>query len=86
MAEARYSYRDLDEFTDELKKRLQSVPEVAKVTRSGVLRPTTRAPVLVHHPDDRAWFEGDRVLPSLARVTGAGSKSPSPQRRVGAEL
>src|SRR5215218_3940910 len=41
------------------------------VTRSGVLRPTTRAPVLVHHPDDRRWFEGGRVLPSLARVTGA---------------
>src|SRR5215213_8745182 len=42
-----------------------------RVTRSGVLRPTTRSPVLVHHPDDRRWFEGDRVLPSLARVTGA---------------
>jgi multidrug efflux pump subunit AcrB len=37
VAEARYSYRDLDEFTDALKKRLQSVAEVAKVTRSGVL-------------------------------------------------
>jgi multidrug efflux pump subunit AcrB len=37
VAEARYSYRELDEFTDSLKKRLQSVPEVAKVTRSGVL-------------------------------------------------
>jgi multidrug efflux pump subunit AcrB len=37
VAEARYSYRDLDEFSDALKKRLQSVPEVAKVTRSGVL-------------------------------------------------
>src|SRR5215213_7785986 len=42
-----------------------------QVSRSGVLRPTTRSPVLVHHPDDRRWFEGDRVLPSLARVTGA---------------
>src|SRR5689334_14841150 len=42
-----------------------------RVTRSGVLRPTTRSPVLVHHPDDLRWFEGDRVLPSLARVTGA---------------
>lgn len=41
------------------------------VTRSGVLRPTTRAPVLVHHPDDVAWFSGDRVLPGLARETGA---------------
>jgi multidrug efflux pump subunit AcrB len=37
VAEARYSYRELDDFTDILKKRLQSVPEVAKVTRSGVL-------------------------------------------------
>jgi multidrug efflux pump subunit AcrB len=37
VAEARYSYRELDELTDTLKKRLQSVPEVAKVTRSGVL-------------------------------------------------
>jgi len=37
VAEARYSYRELDEFTDALKKRLQSVPEVAKVTRAGVL-------------------------------------------------
>jgi multidrug efflux pump subunit AcrB len=37
VAEARYSYRELDDFTDALKKRLQSVTEVAKVTRSGVL-------------------------------------------------
>ncbi len=46
------------------------------VSRSGVLRPTTRSPVLVHHPDDAAWFDGDRVLPSLARVTGvAGDRA-----------
>ena len=38
-----------------------------KVSRSGVLRPTTRSPVLVHHPDDAAAFEGDRVLASLVR-------------------
>lgn len=37
VAEARYSYRELDEYTDKLKKRLQGVPEVAKVTRAGVL-------------------------------------------------
>ena len=47
------------------------------VTRSGVLRPTTRAPVLVHSPEDRPWFEGNRVLPSLARVTGADPE-PTP--------
>ncbi|WP_165372707.1 ABC transporter [Pengzhenrongella frigida] len=40
------------------------------VSAAGVLRPTTRAPVLVHHPLDADWFRGDRVLPGLARVTG----------------
>ncbi len=25
----------------------------------------------MHHPDDTAWFAGERVLPSLPRVTGA---------------
>ena len=40
------------------------------ISETGVLRPTTRSPVLVHHPDDTSWFEGDRVLPGLPRVTG----------------
>ncbi|HEX8497577.1 MAG TPA: dynamin family protein [Actinomycetales bacterium] len=51
----------------------------ADVTRSGVLRPTTRAPVLVHHPDDVDWFSGGRVLPGLARETG------DPQERTDGE-
>ena len=42
----------------------------AEVSRSGVLRPTTTSPVLVHHPDDRHWFADARILPGLARVTG----------------
>ena len=42
----------------------------AEVSPSGVLRPTTRAPVLALHPDDVHWFEDDRVLPRLARATG----------------
>ena len=41
------------------------------VSRSGVLRPTTRSPVLVHHRQDERWFTGGRVLPGLARVTGS---------------
>ncbi len=41
-----------------------------QVSRAGVLRPTTRSPVLVHHPDDAEWFTSPRVLPSLARLTG----------------
>ena len=40
----------------------------ARVTETGVLRPTTRSPVLVHHPDDRKWFGQDRLLPELERV------------------
>ncbi len=45
----------------------------ATVTKPGVLRPTTRSPVLVHHPGDGHWFVGDRILPSLARITGSGA-------------
>jgi predicted GTPase len=40
-----------------------------KVTEPGVLRPTTRSPVLVHNPDDAHWFGQDRLLPELERVT-----------------
>jgi len=39
-----------------------------KVSEAGVLRPTTRVPVLVCHPQDHHWFSGMRVLPDLARV------------------
>ena len=39
-----------------------------KVTQPGVLRPTTRSPVLVHHPGDARWFGQDRLLPDLERV------------------
>ena len=45
----------------------------ADVTRSGVLRPTTTSPVLVHHPDVAAAFVGDRVLGGLARVSGGAA-------------
>ncbi len=45
----------------------------APVTTAGVLRPTTRSPVLVCSTADRHWFEGDRVLPGLARSTGEAS-------------
>ena len=40
------------------------------VTRAGVIRPTTRQPILVHAPVDAGWFATDRVLPGLARVRG----------------
>ncbi|MFF1419363.1 dynamin family protein [Streptomyces sp. NPDC058280] len=54
-----------------------------RVSEAGVLRPTTRTPVLVCHPEDHHWFAGMRVLPHLTRVwlpqqeedgrTGAGA-------------
>ncbi len=37
------------------------------VSTPGVIRPTTRSPVLVHHPGDAGWFGADRILPGLAR-------------------
>ncbi|WP_322938097.1 dynamin family protein [Nocardioides bizhenqiangii] len=40
-----------------------------RVTTPGVLRPTTRSPVLVHHPDEGQWFGQDRMLPDLKRVS-----------------
>jgi hypothetical protein len=45
----------------------------APVSRTGVLRPTTRSPLLVSHPTDASWFAGTAVLPSLRRSNmGAG--------------
>ncbi|MEU4362487.1 dynamin family protein [Promicromonospora sp. NPDC023987] len=49
------------------------------VTQPGVLRPTTKAPVLVHHPLDGRWFSTDRVLPGLARVTVSGTVGAAAQ-------
>jgi energy-coupling factor transporter ATP-binding protein EcfA2 len=48
----------------------------SEVSPAGVLRPTTRAPVLAFHPDDRHWFESSRVLPGLPRASG-GEAQPS---------
>ena len=42
----------------------------SEVSPAGVLRPTTLAPVLAFHPDDRHWFESSRVLPGLPRASG----------------
>ena len=41
----------------------------AKVSQPGVLRPTTRSPVLVHNPSDASWFDEERILPDLERTS-----------------
>ena len=43
------------------------------VSRPGVIRPTTRSPVLVHHPEDAHWFGPDRILPGLARTLASAT-------------
>jgi hypothetical protein len=55
------------------------------VSETGVLRPTTRAPLLAHNPDDADWFTGDRILPKLARVTDAELAEPGTLQLVADE-
>ncbi|WP_460651894.1 GTPase domain-containing protein [Kribbella endophytica] len=58
------------------------------VSEPGVLRPTTRSPVLIHHPADAEWFAGDRVLPGMARSSGdspGGMEDPGQIRLVAAD-
>ena len=52
------------------------------VTRSGVIRPTTRQPMILCNPADEAWFESTSVLPSLARVRGDGDLSSTASVRL----
>ena len=53
------------------------------VTRAGAIRPTTRQPILLHHPADAAWFEDQRVLPSLSRIRGTVVAAPVPASHAG---
>jgi len=41
----------------------------APVSTTGVLRPTTRSPVLVSNPTDLPWFQRGQLLPGLVRTT-----------------
>ncbi len=47
------------------------------VTKPGVIRPTTRSPVLVYHPDDARWFADDRILPGLLRSSSSSDDTRS---------
>jgi energy-coupling factor transporter ATP-binding protein EcfA2 len=54
----------------------------ARVSATGVLRPTTSSPILVCHPDDADWWLDSRyVLPGFGRVPG-----PAPDAVVGDQL
>ncbi|GAA4919469.1 dynamin family protein [Streptomyces coeruleoprunus] len=57
-----------------------------RVSEAGVIRPTTRTPVLVCHPDDHHWFSGVRVLPQLTRVFGVPGDDKDPEAAEGRAL
>ena len=53
------------------------------MTRVGVIRPTTRQPILVHSPAEAGWFASDRIRPGLARVRGRISAPGTPASAAG---
>lgn len=42
-----------------------------EVSPTSAIRPTTRLPVLLHHPDDAPWFHSSRLLPTWVRQSAA---------------
>ncbi|GAA1919087.1 ABC transporter [Nocardioides marmoribigeumensis] len=56
----------------------------SRVTEPGVLRPTTRSPVLAFNPADARWFDAGRILPDLAR-TSAPTQDPAALQLVPVE-
>jgi hypothetical protein len=56
----------------------------APVSPAGVLRPTTRAPVLVCNPADSPWFAENHLLPGLSR-TSSPSTDPGSLQLVTAD-
>ncbi|GAA1547634.1 hypothetical protein GCM10009678_32780 [Actinomadura kijaniata] len=53
----------------------------ARVSATGVLRPTTSSPILVCHPDHVDWFMEGPLLPGMGRVRG-----PAPDAIAGDQL
>ena len=48
------------------------------VTAASPVRPTTRRPLLLHRPEDAAYFDAARILPGLARVPLDPEAPPAP--------
>jgi len=55
----------------------------APVSQAGVLRPTTRVPVLVCHPTDSPWFRSGGPLGHLIRTAGKPPMISAPALRPG---
>lgn len=50
------------------------------LTRTGAIRPTTRDPLLIHHPVDAHWFTDERILPHLPRLSTSSPGEDPPSR------
>lgn len=57
-----------------------------EVARASAIRPTTRRPLLLHHPDDARWFTDQRIFPHLARVVSHGPADLDAAGEAGEEL
>jgi hypothetical protein len=57
----------------------------APVSPAGVLRPTTRSPLLLAHPSDLPWFVRPERLPGLPRGTRSGVDGRSASSRAGVD-
>ena len=68
----KYSYRELDQFTDVIKRTLQNVPQVAKVTRSGVL------PEEIYLEYGQARLAASALRPSTLLQILAGRNTTAP--------
>ncbi|HHW82761.1 MAG TPA: hypothetical protein GX743_02910 [Actinomycetales bacterium] len=51
---------------------------LSQVAASSAIRPTTRRPLLLHHPADEDWFTTGRILPGFPRVRIAPDAAPTP--------
>lgn len=75
VAGAMYSYRELDDFTDLIKRTLQTIPQVSKVTRSGVLPEA----IYLYYSQERLASYGvqvstlDRILQARNITTPGGA-------------
>lgn len=68
----KYSYRQLDAFTDVIRRTLQNVPEVAKVTRAGLLSQR----IYLEYSQQRLAASGIRPSTLLRVLSGRNTSAP----------
>jgi multidrug efflux pump subunit AcrB len=69
----KYSYRELDRFTDLIKRSLQRVPQVAKITRAGILPEQ----IFLEYSQQRLASLGLQPASMLAALSGRNTTAPA---------